>query len=50
MRRSQILTIGIKSLQVNLVLTLVGARCSSVIRAFVHGAIDSLIDPSWWTH
>ena len=26
------------------------ARCSSVVRAFVHGAIGRLIDPSWWTH
>ena len=27
-----------------------GARCSSVVRAFVHGATGRLIDPPWWTH
>ena len=27
-----------------------GARCSSVVRAFAHGAIGRRIDPSWWTH
>ena len=27
-----------------------GARCSSVVRAFAHGAMDHRIDPSWWTH
>ena len=25
-----------------------GARCSSVVRAFVHGAMGRRIDPSWW--
>ena len=24
-----------------------GARCSSVVRAFVHGAMGPRIDPSW---
>ena len=24
-----------------------GARCSSVVRAFVHGAMGRRIDPSW---
>ena len=24
-----------------------GARCSSVVRAFAHGAMDRRIDPSW---
>ena len=24
-----------------------GARCSSVVRAFAHGALGSRIDPSW---
>ena len=28
-------------------LFLVGARCSSVVRAFAHGAMDRQIDPSW---
>ena len=28
----------------------VGARCSSVVRAFAHGAMGHRIDPSWWTH
>ena len=27
-----------------------GARCSSVVRVFAHGAIGRRIDPSWWTH
>ena len=27
-----------------------GARCSSVVRAFDHGAMGRRIDPSWWTH
>ena len=27
-----------------------GARCSSVVTAFAHGAMDRRIDPSWWTH
>ena len=26
------------------------ARCSSVVRAFAHGAMGCRIDPSWWTH
>ena len=30
--------------------TLLGARCSSVVRAFAHGAMGCRIDPSWWTH
>ena len=29
---------------------LTGARCSSVVRAFAHGAMGRQIDPSWWTH
>ena len=28
----------------------IGARCSTLERAFVHGAMDHQIDPSWWTH
>ena len=40
-------TIGkIKVLTFNLILT--GARCSSVVRAFVHGAMDRRINPSSW--
>ena len=27
-----------------------GATCSSVVRAFAHGTMGHLIDPSWWTH
>ena len=27
-----------------------GARCSSVVRAFAHGMMGRRIDPSWWTH
>ena len=26
-----------------------GATCSSVVRAFAHGAMGRRIDPSWWT-
>ena len=28
-------------------LILTGARCSSVVRAFAHGAMGRRIDPSW---
>ena len=24
--------------------------CTSVVRAFAHGAMGRRIDPSWWTH
>ena len=27
-----------------------GARCSSMVNAFAHGAMGRRIDPSWWTH
>ena len=27
--------------------TQIGARCSSVVRAFAHGAMGRRIDPSW---
>ena len=27
-----------------------GARCSSVVRAFAHGAMGRRIDPSWGGH
>ena len=27
-----------------------GVRCSSMARAFAHGAMGHRIDPSWWTH
>ena len=27
-----------------------GARCSSVVRTFAHGAMGLGIHPSWWTH
>ena len=27
-----------------------GVRCSSVVRAFAHGAMSRQSDPSWWTH
>ena len=29
---------------------IIGARCSSVVRAFAHGAMGRPNDPSWWTH
>ena len=28
-------------------IVVVGARCSSVVRAFAHGAMGRRIDPSW---
>ena len=28
----------------------VGAKCSSMVRAFAHGGMDHRINPSWWTH
>ena len=28
----------------------IGARCSSVVRAFAHGAMGRRIDLSWWNH
>ena len=31
-------------------LTFLGARFSSVVRAFVHCAMGRRIYPSWWTH
>ena len=31
-------------------LMLTGTRCSSVVRAFAHGAMDRRIDPSWLIH
>ena len=27
-----------------------GSRCSSIVRAFAHGVMGRLINPSWWTH
>ena len=36
--------------QDNVFIVSLGARCSSVVRAFAHGAMDRRIDPSWWTH
>ena len=27
-----------------------GTRCSSVLRAFAHGAMGHRINPSWWNH
>ena len=27
-----------------------GARCSSMVIVFAHGAMGRQIDPSWWTH
>ena len=35
---------------VNFLLLGLEARCSSVVRAFAHGAVAQQIDPSWWTH
>ena len=27
-----------------------GARCSSVVSVFTHGAMGHWINPSWWSH
>ena len=32
---------------VSVLLQFVGARCSSVVRVFAHGAMGRQIDPSW---
>ena len=32
---------------IHMILTQMGARCSSVVRAFAHGAMGHRIDPSW---
>ena len=44
-KSKRFVTVGL----INNILT-VGARCSSVVRAFAHGAMGRRIDPSWWTH
>ena len=31
-----------------LICCILGARCSSVVRAFTHGAMGRQIDPSWF--
>ena len=36
-----------KNTRVQYVLIKAGARCSSVVRAFAHGAMGRRIDPSW---
>ena len=33
--------------KLDIVSVLLGARCSSVVRAFAHGAMGRRIDPSW---
>ena len=35
------------SIPIELFLVPVGVRCSSVVRAFSHGAMGRRIDPSW---
>ena len=32
---------------VTIIMYICGARCSSVVRAFAHGAMGRRIDPSW---
>ena len=39
----------IASVEKNSLNGFLGARCSSVVRAFAHGVIGRQIDPSWWT-
>ena len=38
------------TLKTTVVVVQVGARCSSVVRAFTHGAMGRQIDPLWWTN
>ena len=38
-----------RQLQKNM-LAFPGAKCSSVVSAFAHGAMGLQIDHSWWTH
>ena len=38
------------TLSTSICFAIVRARCSSVVRAFVHGKMGRRIDPSWWTH
>ena len=42
-----IATLRVTSLTYTCIYTYVGARCSSVVRAFAHGAMGRQIDPSW---
>ena len=44
------LTTVIPFISITHVHELLGVRCSSVVRAFAHGAMGHWIDPSWWTH
>ena len=37
-------------LELDVLIHIGGARCSSVVRAFAHGAMGCRTDPSWWTH
>ena len=46
MKKSNVLNACI-NLEMNQILSSVGARCSSVVRAFSHGAMGCRIDPSW---
>ena len=36
--------------RLNVIYSRSGARGSSMVRAFTHGAMGRRIDPSWWTH
>ena len=47
---SQCSTTGVTKPGPFYVLSLSGARCSSVVRAFTHGAMGHRINHSWWTH
>ena len=35
------------SVILHIVISFLGVRCSSVVRAFVHGVMGRRIDPSW---
>ena len=41
---------GIKKSEVSGHFSSMGARCSSMVRAFAHGAMGRRIDPSWGGH
>ena len=56
LHRNQVLSLNILIKDRVIVTIIRGARCSSVVRAFAHGAMGRRIDPSWdrsfmgWNH
>ena len=45
--KSEIDGVSVWQQQIHVTLLMQGARCSSVVRAFAHGAMGRRIDPSW---